>query len=59
VPHLACKSVVSIHKFATTHDAATKTSAELISSLQKAYPDAGLGVALDIGAKVNKGDMKW
>jgi len=39
--------------------AATKTSAELITSLQKAYPDAGLGVALDIGAKVNKGDMKW
>ncbi len=39
--------------------AASKTSAELITSLQKAYPDAGLGVALDIGAKVNKGDMKW
>jgi glyoxylase-like metal-dependent hydrolase (beta-lactamase superfamily II) len=39
--------------------AATKTSAELISSLQKAYPDAGIGMALDIGAKVNKGDMKW
>jgi len=25
-----------------------------------AYPQAGgLGVALDIGAKVNKGEMKW
>ena len=39
--------------------AASKTGAELITSLQKAYPDAGLGVALDIGAKVNKGEMKW
>lgn len=39
--------------------ASTKTSAELISSLQKAYPDAGMAMALDIGAKVNKGDMKW
>ncbi|MCW5660257.1 MAG: MBL fold metallo-hydrolase [Burkholderiaceae bacterium] len=34
-------------------------SAELIAVLKKAYPDAGLGVALDIGAKVNKGEMKW
>ena len=34
-------------------------SADLIATMQKAYPQAGLGVALDIGAKVNKGDMKW
>jgi len=27
--------------------------------MKQAYPDAGLGVALDIGAKVNKGEMKW
>ncbi|CAN5888972.1 MBL fold metallo-hydrolase [soil metagenome] len=39
--------------------AATKTSAELIDSMKKAYPDAPAGMALDIGAKVNKGDMKW
>ena len=39
--------------------AATKTSAELIDSMKKAYPDAPAGLALDIGAKVNKGDMKW
>jgi glyoxylase-like metal-dependent hydrolase (beta-lactamase superfamily II) len=32
---------------------------ELIATMQKAYPQAGLGVALDIGAKVNKGEMKW
>ncbi|MBI5268347.1 MAG: MBL fold metallo-hydrolase [Burkholderiales bacterium] len=34
-------------------------SAELIAAMQKAYPKAGLGIALDIGAKVNKGEMKW
>jgi glyoxylase-like metal-dependent hydrolase (beta-lactamase superfamily II) len=34
-------------------------SAALISTMQKAYPEAGLGIALDIGAKVNKGEMKW
>ena len=34
-------------------------AAELIAAMQKAYPKAGLGVALDIGAKVNKGEMKW
>ena len=37
----------------------TKASAELIEQMKKAYPQAGLGIALDIGAKVNKGDMKW
>ena len=39
--------------------AETKTSAELITRMKQAYPDAPEGVALDIGAKVNKGDMKW
>ena len=39
--------------------AATKSSAELIERMQKAYPDAPPGMALDIGAKVNKGEMKW
>jgi len=34
-------------------------SAALIAAMQSAYPEAGLGIALDIGAKVNKGDMKW
>jgi glyoxylase-like metal-dependent hydrolase (beta-lactamase superfamily II) len=36
-----------------------QNGAELIATMQKAYPKAGLGVALDIGAKVNKGEMKW
>lgn len=36
-----------------------RNAAELIDTMQKAYPQAGLGIALDIGAKVNKGEMKW
>jgi glyoxylase-like metal-dependent hydrolase (beta-lactamase superfamily II) len=39
--------------------AKAKNAAELIESMQKAYPQAGLGIALDIGAKVNKGEMQW
>lgn len=34
-------------------------SGELINAMKAAYPQAGLGIALDIGAKVNKGEMKW
>jgi len=34
-------------------------SGALIEAMRKAYPEAGLGIALDIGAKVNKGEMKW
>lgn len=34
-------------------------SAALIEAMKKAYPQAGLGIALDIGAKVNTGEMKW
>lgn len=34
-------------------------STALIEAMKKAYPDAGLGIALEIGAKVNKGEMKW
>ena len=39
--------------------AATKTRAELIDAMKKAYPAAPMGLSLDIGAKVNKGEMKW
>lgn len=35
------------------------TGAELIRAMNKAYPTTGLGISLDIGAKVNKGEMKW
>jgi glyoxylase-like metal-dependent hydrolase (beta-lactamase superfamily II) len=34
-------------------------SASLIAAMKNAYPQAGLGIALEIGAKVNKGEMKW
>jgi len=34
-------------------------AAALIEAMKAAYPQAGLGIALDIGAKVNKGEMKW
>lgn len=39
--------------------AKAKNSAELIEAMKKAYPTAGLGIALELGAKVNKGEMKW
>jgi len=39
--------------------AKARTGAELIEAMKKAYPQAGLGLALDIGAKVNKGEMPW
>jgi glyoxylase-like metal-dependent hydrolase (beta-lactamase superfamily II) len=34
-------------------------SAALIAAMTKRYPDAGMGVALQIGAKVAKGEMAW
>lgn len=34
-------------------------SAALIAAMTQRYPDTGMGVALQIGAKVAKGEMKW
>lgn len=34
-------------------------SGALIAAMKRRYPQAGMGVALDIGAKVAKGEMKW
>ncbi|MBM5574418.1 MBL fold metallo-hydrolase [Deefgea sp. CFH1-16] len=42
-----------------TNAASAKNSGELIRSMQSAYPQAGMGMALEIGAKVNQGEMKW
>lgn len=39
--------------------AKSKTGVELIEAMKRSYPQAGLGIALDIGAKVNKGEMQW
>ena len=34
-------------------------SPELIAAMTRRYPDAGMGIALQIGAKVATGEMKW
>jgi hypothetical protein len=34
-------------------------SADLIAAMTKRYKDAGMGIALQIGAKVALGEMKW
>ncbi|NEJ68889.1 MBL fold metallo-hydrolase, partial [Rhizobium leguminosarum] len=34
-------------------------SEAVIAAMTKRYPDAGLPVALQLGAKVAKGEMKW
>jgi hypothetical protein len=47
-----------LQRFETELKKATD-SAALIAAMKVAYPSAGLGIALDIGAKVNKGEMKW
>lgn len=39
--------------------AKAKDSAALIASMTGRYPDAGMGVALQMGAKVATGEMKW
>ncbi|RYG11538.1 MAG: MBL fold metallo-hydrolase, partial [Burkholderiales bacterium] len=40
--------------------AASKNSAELIGAMKKSYPQVTDGaMSLDIGAKVNTGEMKW
>ena len=40
--------------------AATKNSAELVNAMKQSYPQVTDGaMSLDIGAKVNKGEIKW
>ena len=39
--------------------AESKNATELIERMKKAYPEANGALALEIGAKVNKGEMKW
>lgn len=34
-------------------------SADLIAAMTRRYPNAGMGIALQIGAKVATGEMKW
>lgn len=42
-----------------TEQAKAANGVDLIAAMQRAYPKAGLGMALDVGAKVIKGEMKW
>jgi glyoxylase-like metal-dependent hydrolase (beta-lactamase superfamily II) len=42
-----------------TELAKAANSAELIAAMSKRYPDAGMEIALQIGAKVAKGEMAW
>lgn len=49
-------------QYLTDFKAAKKQSSnskELIEKMTATYPDAGLGIALGIGAKVHMGEMKW
>ena len=39
--------------------AKAKSGAELIEAMKQAYPQVAPGIALDIGAKVAKGEMQW
>lgn len=39
--------------------AKAKGSAALIAAMTQRYPNAGMGVALQVGAKVATGEMKW
>lgn len=47
-----------LQRFAAEAPRATN-AAQLIETMKAAYPQAGLGIALDIGAKVATGEMAW
>jgi hypothetical protein len=39
--------------------AKAKDAAALKAAMEARFPSLGMGVALDIGSKVAKGEMKW
>ena len=66
--HMASGTLLDVSNIAYTRDylrrfdtesAKAGNAAELIEAMKRSYPQAGLGMALDIGAKVNKGEMQW
>jgi hypothetical protein len=66
--HLALNAAINASAIRYTRDyllafeeelAKAVDSAALIEAMTRRYPDAGMGVALQIGAKVAKGEMKW
>jgi glyoxylase-like metal-dependent hydrolase (beta-lactamase superfamily II) len=55
-------SIRYTHEYLATfieQSAKADSSTVLIEEMRKRYPDVGLGIALDLGAKVAKGEMKW
>lgn len=59
---LDTSSIAYTRSYLASFDASAAKStsaAELIEAMKKAYPEAGLGIALDIGAKVRMGEMNW
>jgi glyoxylase-like metal-dependent hydrolase (beta-lactamase superfamily II) len=66
--HMAPAAAIDVSAIRYTRDylvafeeelAKAADSAALIAAMTKRYPTAGMGVALQIGAKVAKGEMKW
>jgi len=66
--HLAANGALDVSAITYTRDyllafedelAKASDSAALIAAMTRRYPDAGLAPALQIGAKVAKGEMKW
>ena len=66
--HMTPAAAIDISAIAFTRDylvafdeelAKAGNSAELIAAMTKRYPELGMGIALQIGAKVAKGDMPW
>lgn len=66
--HLAIDAAIDVSAITYTKNyllafeeelAKAKNSADLIAAMTKRYPDAGMSIALQIGAKVATGEMKW
>ncbi len=66
--HMAPTAPIDVSAISYTRDylvafeeelAKAADSAALIAAMTRRYPAAGMGVALQIGAKVAKGEMKW
>ena len=66
--HMAPTAAIDVSAISYTRDylvafeeelAKAADSAALVAAMTRRYPTAGMGVALQIGAKVAKGEMKW
>ena len=66
--HMAPKAAADVSAIRYTREyllafeeelAKAASSGELIAAMTRRYPNAGMGIALQIGAKVATGEMKW